>query len=66
MSQERRGRSAKSLKDVEQAREPVAAMRARDPEATGAEIDEARGRGPTWRKRVDAAMAILRWTGQVA
>jgi len=54
------------LKDVEQAREPVAAMRARDPEATGAEIDEARGRGPTWRKRVDAAMAILRWTGQVA
>lgn len=35
------------------------ALRSRDPESIEYEIEEARARGPTWRKRIDAALKTI-------
>ena len=66
VSQMRPGRSAKRVKDVEQARQLIAALRSRDPESIENEIEEARARGPTWRKRIDAALKTIARTDQVS
>ncbi len=59
VSQLRPIRSAKRVKDVEQARQLIAALRERDPESIDTAIEEARARGPTWRKRIDAALKTM-------
>ena len=45
---------------LEQARQLMAALRSRDPESIENEIEEARARGPTWRKRIDTALRYCR------
>jgi hypothetical protein len=59
VSQMRPSRSVKRVKDVEQARQLIAALRSRDPESIENEIEEARARGPTWRKRIDTALKTI-------
>ena len=59
VAQIRPPRSVKRVKDVEQARQLIAALRSRDPESIDNEIEEARARGRTWRKRIDAALKTI-------
>lgn len=59
VSELRPGRSSKKMKDIEQANELITALRARDPDSISDEIEEARGRGRMWRKRIDASLARL-------
>lgn len=59
VAQLRADRSPKRLKDLAQARELIEGMRARDPELIDGEIAAARGRGPKWRKLIDASLARL-------
>ena len=51
--------SPKRPKDLQQARELFAALRAREPETLDDAIDNARSRGATWRRLVDAGLALL-------
>ena len=47
------------MKDVEQARQLIAALGELDPESIDTAIEEARARGPTWRKRIDAGLKAM-------
>lgn len=59
LSQLRPDRSPKRLKDLQQARELIEAMRATDPDLIDSEIASARARGAKWRKLIDAALGKL-------
>lgn len=62
VSQLRPDRSPKRLKDIQQARELIEAMRATEPDVIDGEIAVARARGAKWRKLIDAALGKLMQT----
>jgi hypothetical protein len=59
VTQLRQPHSPKRPKDLQQARELFAALRAREPETLDDAIDNARARGATWRRMVDKGLALL-------
>ena len=57
IAQRRKSQEAKSQKDIAQACELLDVLRSNDPDAVADAIDEARERGPTWRKMLDRGLA---------
>jgi len=57
IAQRRKTQEAKSQKDIAQACELLDVLRSNDPDAVADAIDEARERGPTWRKMLDRGLA---------
>jgi hypothetical protein len=59
ISQLRPGHSAKRPKDLQQAREIINALTAREPELIEEAFEDARGRGRAWAKAVDIGLAAM-------
>lgn len=64
VSQLRPDRSPKRTKDIVQAGEIIAAMRAREPDTIDDALADARERGPKWRKLIDAGLARVEALGE--
>jgi hypothetical protein len=62
VAQERRRGDPKSIKDLTQARELIAALDARDPDVIGDAAEAAMSRGPRWRSRVEKELPRARAT----